>query len=95
MSNPYLPGKFVWFEHICRDPKRAQAFYGEVVGWKVESLPMGDFTYDMIKTATGTVGGYAQPKSDKTTRRRRTGSRTSRCRTWTPRSRRSPPPAAR
>jgi predicted enzyme related to lactoylglutathione lyase len=65
-KNPYLPGKFVWFEHLSSDPKKAQAFYGEVLGWKVESFPMGDFTYDMIATKTGTVGGYAQPKDART-----------------------------
>jgi predicted enzyme related to lactoylglutathione lyase len=30
-----IPGKFVWFELISRDAKKAQAFYGEVLGWKV------------------------------------------------------------
>ena len=43
-----IPGKFVWFEHVSRDGKKAQAFYGEVLGWKVEPFPMSDVTYDMI-----------------------------------------------
>ena len=25
-----LPGKFVWFELVSKDPKKAQAFYGDV-----------------------------------------------------------------
>ncbi len=60
-----LPGKFTWFEHISTDAKKAQAFYGEVLGWKVASLPMGDFTYEMIQTGDAPdtmIGGYATPK---------------------------------
>ena len=56
----HLPGKFVWFECITTDARKAQAFYGEVLGWKVESAPMGDFTYDMIKAGDTTFGGYGQ-----------------------------------
>jgi predicted enzyme related to lactoylglutathione lyase len=59
---PQLPGKFVWIEHVSTQPKKAQVFYGEVLGWKVEGAPMGDFTYEMIKTPEGTIGGYAQPQ---------------------------------
>ena len=40
------PGKFVWFEHASRDARKAQAFYGEVLGWKVH--PWGDSGFDMI-----------------------------------------------
>jgi predicted enzyme related to lactoylglutathione lyase len=65
--NP-LPGKFVWFELVSRDAKKAQAFYGEVLGWKVQPFPMGAFTYEMIYTGTTAdtmIGGYAAPKSDR------------------------------
>lgn len=61
-----LPGKFVWFELVTRDAKKAQAFYGETLGWKVEAFPMGDFSYEMIKSASGPIGGYAPPKTDRT-----------------------------
>ena len=60
---PRIPGKFVWFEHVSKDPKKAQAFYGEVLGWKIERAPMGDFTYEMIKAGNETIGGYAQPQA--------------------------------
>ena len=36
-----LPGKFVWFELVTKDAKRAQAFYGDVLGWKVSAFPDG------------------------------------------------------
>jgi predicted enzyme related to lactoylglutathione lyase len=29
-----IPGKFTWYEHVSQDAKRAQAFWGEVLGWK-------------------------------------------------------------
>jgi predicted enzyme related to lactoylglutathione lyase len=58
----HLPGKFVWFEYVSKEPKKAQAFYGEVVGWKVESAPMGDFTYEMIKAGDAAIGGFSAPQ---------------------------------
>jgi len=78
-----LPGKFVWFELVSRDAKKAQAFYGEVLGWKVQPFPMGNFTYEMIlagDTPDSMIGGYAAPTSD---RPGRTGFRSSRSTTWT------------
>jgi uncharacterized protein len=61
-----LPGKFVWFELVSRDAKKAQAFYGEVLGWKTHAFQMGNDSYDMILTGDTLdtmIGGYAQPKS--------------------------------
>jgi len=61
------PGRFVWFEHVSRGAKKAQAFYGEVLGWKVQAYPLGDSTYDMIlagDTIETMIGGYAEPASD-------------------------------
>jgi len=60
-----LPGKFVWFELVSRDAKKAQAFYGEVLGWKAVPFPMGDFSYEMIYAGDTMIGGYAAPKSDR------------------------------
>jgi predicted enzyme related to lactoylglutathione lyase len=45
-----LPGKFVWFEHVSQDAKKAQEFYGEAVGWKVQPFPIGEVAYEMILT---------------------------------------------
>src|SRR3989454_6893643 len=60
-----LPGKFVWFELVSKDAKKAQAFYGEVLGWKVQPFPMGNSTYEMIYAGETMIGGYAHPKSDR------------------------------
>jgi uncharacterized protein len=60
------PGKFVWFEHASKDAQKAQAFYGAVLGWKVE--PWGDSGYDMILAGDSLdtmIGGYAEPTSDR------------------------------
>jgi predicted enzyme related to lactoylglutathione lyase len=68
MSNrSHLPGKFVWFEHVSKDAKKAQAFYAEVFGWRVKAFPMGSFSYDMIctgDTLDTMIGGYVTPKGD-------------------------------
>src|SRR5438067_2462396 len=62
-----IPGKFVWLELVSKDAKKAQAFYGEVFGWKTVPFPMGGATYEMIyaaDTPDTMIGGYAAPKSD-------------------------------
>jgi hypothetical protein len=59
-----LPGKFVWFELASTDPKKAQAFYREVLGWNVRRFPTDDSPYEMIfagDTPESMVGGYAAP----------------------------------
>ena len=56
-----LPGKFVWFELCTKDAdrKKAQAFYGETLGWRVVPFPMGAYTYEMIYAGDAMQGGYA------------------------------------
>ena len=51
---------------MCRDAKKAQAFYGEVLGWKAALFPMGNVNYEMIlagDTLDTMIGGYAAPKN--------------------------------
>jgi uncharacterized protein len=62
-----LPGKFVWFELISSDARRAQAFYAEVLGWKIRGFPMGEGSYDMIFTGDSLdtmIGGFGAPPCD-------------------------------
>jgi predicted enzyme related to lactoylglutathione lyase len=62
-----IPGKFVWFEHVSKDSKKAQAFYGEVLGWQTRPFPMGPSNYDMIclgDSLDSMIGGYAAPRDD-------------------------------
>lgn len=63
-----LPGKFVWFEHVSRNAKKAQEFYGKVLGWNVKSFPMGEVGYEMILTGDAwdtMIGGYTAPGDDR------------------------------
>jgi uncharacterized protein len=64
-----LPGKFVWFEHVSSDAKKAQRFYAEVLGWKARPFPTEDAGYDMIftgETDDTMIGGYAAPERAQT-----------------------------
>ena len=55
----YLPGKFVWFEHVSGDPARAQAFYAGLLGWKVHAMEMGGGVhYDIVLNGETGIGGY-------------------------------------
>ena len=55
-----LPGKFVWFEHESHDKKRAQAFYAELFGWKMQPFPLGSYSYDMIYVGDTMIGGWVE-----------------------------------
>jgi predicted enzyme related to lactoylglutathione lyase len=66
-NRKHLPGKFVWFELVTRDTRRAQAFYAEVLGWRTKPFAMGSASYDMISTGESLdtmIGGYAAPGRD-------------------------------
>ena len=57
------PGKFVWFELLTSESRRAQAFYGAVLGWKVQPFPIGSGqTYEMIHAGDAMIGAYASPR---------------------------------
>ena len=63
-----LPGKFVWFEHVSKNPKQAQDFYANVLGWKVKSFAMSNIAYEMILTGDTwdtMIGGYAAAEGDR------------------------------
>jgi predicted enzyme related to lactoylglutathione lyase len=60
-----IPGKFSWFEHVSPDPRKAQAFYTEVLGWRIQPFPMGGFTYDMLYAGDTMIGGFQPPKNDR------------------------------
>jgi predicted enzyme related to lactoylglutathione lyase len=51
----------VWRELMTTDAKKARAFYGELFGWKFESVDMGpNVNYDMVKLGDKPVGGLWQ-----------------------------------
>ena len=49
-------GRFVWYEHMTKDPKAAIAFYSEVVGWKTQPFAEGG-DYMMWVGSQGPLGG--------------------------------------
>jgi predicted enzyme related to lactoylglutathione lyase len=64
-ARPSRPGKFVWFEHLSADPKKAQEFYARVLDWKHEAW--NDSGYEMIfagDTMDSMVGGYGEAAPD-------------------------------
>src|SRR6202047_4473890 len=52
MGNPFVP-----VELMSNDVGKAKTFYGKLLDWKLEDMPMGDMTYTMIKVGEGTGGG--------------------------------------
>ncbi len=54
----YLPGKFVWFEHVSNEPAKARAFYQSLIGWSVQDVPMGGQPYAMIMNGSDSIGGF-------------------------------------
>jgi predicted enzyme related to lactoylglutathione lyase len=52
MANP-----FVHVELNTTDVAKAKAFYGKLFDWKMEDIPMPDFTYTILNVGEGTGGG--------------------------------------
>jgi len=48
-------GRIVWYELLTTDPKRAIAFYADVVGWKTQPWETRDYT--MWVASQGPLGG--------------------------------------
>ena len=53
----YLPGKFVWFEHLSNDVPTARKFYEALFDWHTENMPMGDQPYHLIQNGSEGIGG--------------------------------------
>src|ERR1700730_9467973 len=48
---------FVWYELMTSDVAAANSFYGKVVGWNAEDVPMPSMTYTMLRIGDTQVGG--------------------------------------
>lgn len=58
-------GMFVWRELSTRDPEAATRFYGEVFGWKVTTVPMGEnYTYHLVYNGEKQIAGFAPKMGD-------------------------------
>lgn len=58
-------GRFIWYELMTPNPEAAKRFYGAVVGWTAQDMPMGDgdddhpegHAYTVLEAAGAGVGG--------------------------------------
>lgn len=50
-------GRFVWCELMTSDTAAAKSFYGSVVGWDMQDLPMPGMTYTVLSAGETQVGG--------------------------------------
>ncbi|MCA9520197.1 MAG: VOC family protein [Myxococcales bacterium] len=50
-------GRFVWAELFTTKKEAALEFYGELLGWSIKEMPMGDFNYTMFSAGDTGVGG--------------------------------------
>ena len=48
---------FVWYELMTTDVAAAKAFYGSVVGWSMQDMPMPGMTYTIVSMGEAQVGG--------------------------------------
>jgi hypothetical protein len=47
------PGTLCWTELRTTDVAGAKEFYGSVLGWLAEDVPMGEFSYTIVRPAAG------------------------------------------
>jgi predicted enzyme related to lactoylglutathione lyase len=52
-----MSNSFVHVELNTTDVDKSKSFYGKLFDWKLEDVPMGGFTYTMIKPGSGPGGG--------------------------------------
>jgi predicted enzyme related to lactoylglutathione lyase len=57
-------GRFVWHELMTTDTRAAKAFYGKVVGWGAQDMPMPGMTYTMLMAGQAPVGGLMDIPED-------------------------------
>ena len=50
-------GNFHWNELVTRDVEKAKKFYGSIIGWTFDAMPMPDGTYWVAKMGDKPVGG--------------------------------------
>jgi len=55
-------GNFYWNELMTRNVAQAKNFYGDVIGWTFEGMPMADGTYWVAKSGDKAVGGIFEMK---------------------------------
>ena len=49
-------GQFVWYDVMSTDPEAARAFYGAVIGWKMQDFPGMHGAYTVLQLEAGDMG---------------------------------------
>jgi uncharacterized protein len=62
MSGPH--GRFVWYELLTPDPKAAEAYYTNVVGWGTLPMPGPDGPYTLFTVGEAPVCGLMKPPGE-------------------------------
>ncbi|MEM9068753.1 MAG: VOC family protein [Myxococcota bacterium] len=57
-------GRFTWHELVTTDVEDSKGFYGELLGWKFEAMPMPTGTYTIVKLGDASIGGITPPPED-------------------------------
>ena len=56
-----MKNTFGWMQLLSSDPKKAQAFYGQLFNWSISEQPKdGGKTYTTIDAGEGSCGGIVQ-----------------------------------
>lgn len=59
MTTKIPTGRFVWFDYVGTDQAKATGFYGELFGWKTQTIPLpGGAGYTMFTVNDQTIGGF-------------------------------------
>ena len=60
MSNTAMKqaGAFSWNELLTTDVQGAKAFYGELLGWRLEDVKPSGMDYTLVKLGEKEVGGH-------------------------------------
>lgn len=61
----YKYGTFNWYELVTTEIEKAKTFYGEVLGWKTETMSMGPgVNYDLVKVGGTPITGFTRPQME-------------------------------
>jgi uncharacterized protein len=57
-------GQFIWHDLLTTDIEQAKGFYGELLGWEIETWKPGEVDYPMIKANGQQHGGFGPLEGD-------------------------------
>lgn len=57
-------GRFCWYDLMSRDADASKAFYIELLGWRIDTMDMGEGHYDMFFMGERGLGGVVPLEGD-------------------------------